>query len=58
MKTRKRAKTETLIALTSYQRMERWHLCQRIAKIYYEFEIPFDELLQIESYLKESGILE
>jgi hypothetical protein len=40
----------------SISRMERWHLCQNIGKIYYDTQLSFDQLLQIKEYFENNGV--
>lgn len=42
--------------INSIQRMERWHLCQQIGKIYYDTQLSFDQLLQIKEYFETHGV--
>jgi hypothetical protein len=59
MKIKKNRPKETLDHFqNSLQRMERWHLCQKIGVIYYEAPVSFEKLKQIEDFLSRRGVVD
>lgn len=46
-----------IIPVTSISRIERWHMCQRIGKIYYESNVSYEKLLIIKEYLESKGVI-